>query len=1693
MYDQLLNDYEGKIITVKDLLKFPPRNDFLDKEIFSETRSRLKDKKPIEFLANDILETFLPEKKNNSGKWELYTGEYANRNFKIAMFGILKSGETVTVILDGIMPYFEIRIPNGQKSDSYLVKIRQICDEQQFKVREYTIVDGLTFKEYKDEASFIQLKFSSLSQRKNALKYFDLQNYETYHDEASSYYRVFSRDVRISYTSWLTLKNYQVIKNHTYFNTDIVIQLDYMNISQCTADILNDFYLKNDRTLIECNDIETWDTEEKLASTDVPHYNSPSADMFFVGMSYSWHDSKYIPVNELGPDSKDYKFEKPEGYLFMIGFTTVPIDPLPGRILVYCQNQGEIIDGIGLIRFKLKPQNITDFNGSNYDQPWITNEARKHRKLEYFEKCMSTLNLQMYRNLDAKSFIQPRDIQSYYYFKSYQFKVTAELMLPGEQLCYPGYLNIDLMPQLRKMYGNPEKFGLKAFLEKCKLGSKVDMPYQKMFAIYECSKIMKSMVKGDIYSDQVKEMIYEHLGLLELYKELKRQMSYVGEYCMIDAGRCQDLLVKNAFIREKRGLGDLSYTSMHDCVNKADGMKVRNLTVSYAQTRNIHASTKAPKNVEEGKYPGAYVVPPKKGVFAPKLTILDCLALAHLGTKDFQSWLNCNKEQVQDMCKTIRKYGCRASKYNEEIFSKHPKCFKNWIMIKQHLPVAGLDFSSLYPSLIMAYNLSPEMMLHSQLKALKLASEGKDLHRSCFKFNGREIEGWSVRHKYKYNPYPLVDKDGKKYEDPENAKMELPEVEFGVFPSILLILFNLRADIKAEVKPLKLRTEHLETLPKEELLKHKEEYDKLKFRIQMLTIKEKAVKVYMNTFYGESGNKRSPLRVLALAGGVTSAGQYNLKKVIQYVKSLGCEVYYGDSVLGDTPILCKFENKIKISTFDSIANWKNTQTDKQISYEWNQIEVWSKDGWTAVKSVVRHKTDKKIFRISTHTGTVDVTEDHSLLNEEGIEVKPNDVKIGYTLFHNYPIFDIVKTNITNTNNCYFTNGCKDAQSNIVSECLLNADIDEKYLYIKGYYSVNSNLKTVEKKYAAILYYLMKSIGFNVIINERDGYFNIQVINDYDTSGNKTIKSILELPNTQEYVYDITTENHTFQAGIGEMIVHNTDSCYISMNEDAFFDIECQYYSGEISRQEFIKQAVEISFNEIKAVNKGVNDMLFKDNGTMFLRMAYEEFLYPGLMSQKKKYAGIPHENIFNANPKEHASANDPAKGLFVKGLDLVKKGVSGLLKDVGIDILWKVFDYNNLRPLIEIVEDKVKECYSSEHKISDFIKTAQYRPNKKQNTHSFVERMKQLDLDPAPLERFRYVMVKKNPYIYDVRGRKSQLKVADRMEYDWMVEQEHMEIDLDYYMEKNVAGLLAGLIVYHNKFDVKPADDSEEEYKKAEKKSIAVAKKYIIKICQKYGNKYVSKDPIMKKIFSMSNQVFQEICVSIYGPNIASILDINILEKKKDDESIAIVGYTKNNTLFDKIITGIEKQCNIKGKVEADAFIKSMSKKNIDQLLVIKRIYKTLLDNRKEYFVKYQSVLSHKIRIHASYMRLLMDRKNTILKQIIDEIAFANNVDDYNGDMKSFKLDDMDPKYTIIINTKIADMIPLDELDIVMKFNKYYESSIALYKNIYFTQYVLNKMSNLITSKIGMVNLDSNDNSFEKDKFAEYVEQSYDK
>ncbi|RIB10075.1 hypothetical protein C2G38_2043783 [Gigaspora rosea] len=382
---------------------------------------------------------------------------------------------------------------------------------------------------------------------------------------------------------------------------------------------------------------------------------------------------------------------------------------------------------------------------------------------------------------------------------SINIKIDPRLSFESSFLKLPGCVPIDVCAK------------------KCGLNGKADMPISSLWKYYSEAKNRTS-------------------------GSFTKNMHDIVNYCIIDALRCQELMVKCNIINDYREVASIAYISLFDSHYYAIGMKVCNLLGAEAWTQDILFSMRISNQKESGKYPGAYVFPPEKG-------------------------------------------------------------------LENKLPVTGLDFAFLYPSIIMTYNLSPEKMVSTLLEADKLKRENKVLHSIKFKCNGNPVQAWTVRHKNKSD-------------------------QKGLFPKILENLLNVRNEIKAQLKALRKKKNHIEEVKSkmdrasgfllvasiiEDVLstvdkkKHAEmadtlnsfigssyddfrkEYSSICFDYNSLNSKQKAVKLYMNSFYSETGNSNSPFYKLEIAGSVTSAGQENIKSVAEYVRKKDFGIKYGDT------------------------------------------------------------------------------------------------------------------------------------------------------------------------------------------------------------------------------------------------------------------------------------------------------------------------------------------------------------------------------------------------------------------------------------------------------------------------------------------------------------------------------------------------------------------------------------------------------------------------------------------------------------------------------------------------------------------------------------------------------------------------------------------------------------------------------
>ena len=99
------------------------------------------------------------------------------------------------------------------------------------------------------------------------------------------------------------------------------------------------------------------------------------------------------------------------------------------------------------------------------------------------------------------------------------------------------------------------------------------------------------------------------------------------------------------------------------------------------------------------------------------------------------------------------------------------------------------------------------------------------------------------------------------------------------------------------------------------------------------------------------------------------------------------------------------------------------------------------------------------------------------------------------------------------------------------------------------------------------------------------------------------------------MYDFTTDNNHFSAGVGRIVVHNTDSCFMK------FPRACRGLAGKDALRATIKAAEACSEEFRKHIKEPQN-------------AEYEKTFWPFILISKKRYVGNMYEDDPDAKPKQ---------------------------------------------------------------------------------------------------------------------------------------------------------------------------------------------------------------------------------------------------------------------------------------------------------------------------------------------------------------------------------------------------------------------------------------------------------------------------
>lgn len=262
-----------------------------------------------------------------------------------------------------------------------------------------------------------------------------------------------------------------------------------------------------------------------------------------------------------------------------------------------------------------------------------------------------------------------------------------------------------------------------------------------------------------------------------------------------------------------------------------------------------------------------------------------------------------------------------------------------------HRNVAAFDFKSLYPSMIRAFNISPETIIKAgdrdkfdpsdvcTIPTFEVEGEDGPEERGGSTFR-RDREG------YISQMFVQTLERRKKYTDLQKVRLD----EVGTTDDDLYRLYN-----------------------------------RLAYSFKRLGL----------SFYGDLGNARSRYYDTELAQSITLAGQFFIRLTSKIAASFGMAPLYGDSITADRCVVIRDPlGRVRVEPVERIFElfeWRDRGDGKEVVDTDGWLALTNDDNgvgrWAPLNGIVRHLTNKRIYRLSTPEGVVETTEDHGIIVE----------------------------------------------------------------------------------------------------------------------------------------------------------------------------------------------------------------------------------------------------------------------------------------------------------------------------------------------------------------------------------------------------------------------------------------------------------------------------------------------------------------------------------------------------------------------------------------------------------------------------------------------------------------------------------------------------------------------------------------
>lgn len=1318
----------------------------------------------IEFQITDF---YVPESDRNNKKPIFEIDDYGNKIFnapdeyKIIIYGTTIKGHTVTLRVNGYSPYFYVK-PPPEWGNSKKTIVQKTYDLKQYLL--YTDVnkgeyssptiskrmrDHLEYmkvvskKEYwgftnDEDFYFIKIKVKSLGLYNIIKRFFEYntkENYKLYGSNLDPLLR-FIHDTNIQPCGWIKLESncYSFIETEDseFSRSGYNIECKYTDIKCCEINLIAPLLIMS--TDIECNsshgDFPVAKKDYKKLAVDliniakVEKCNKETVKSWIINAFYNTQHLTNGIINCLYTKSK-VKRENIEKLSENI------IDD----VIDILNNVYKLIKS-GIIKDEDESESeICDDEDSNTSLNNLTNSA----KLTGYEKSLISIFNKTFPELKGDKIIQIGSTFSRYGSDKIIYKhiITLNGCDKCDDIdieCYDNEKDvlmawkemiIRMDPDVISGY-NTFGFDFKYIAERCQELDIYDdfiMDLGKLKgrkSILETKNLSSSALgdnimylfamDGVISIDMLKDMQRTQkldsfkldsvakifLGdqkddlkpkeIFEKFKGSNEDRAVIAKYCIQDCALVNRLIDKLKVIENNIGMANVCYVPLNWLFMRGQGIKIFSLVSMKANKKNYNIPViEKPQNISnDDGYEGAIVLEPEEGI------------------------------------------------YLEE-------------------PMVVFDYNSLYPSSMIDRNLSHDAIVLDDEKYGHLDEDPNsnityniveyDIYEG--KGDKKKVIGKKV---CKYVQY----KDGRK----------------GILPTILIDLLEARAltrkmmlykivkyhyhneereviglldereknNVEIETLTIKdCKTKKVTILEKSKIIDIVDRYNK--FEIAVLDSLQLAYKITANSLYGQTGSRTSQIYMKDIAACTTARGREMIMIAKKFVEDEhDCEVIYGDSVMPYTPILLRNKQTGLIGTREICnigsytgTNWvpyeqfkceQSNRSEKEQIYS-THLEVWTDKGWSLIKRIIRHKCKKRIYRVSTLSGIVDVTEDHSLLDINKTIIKPSDLKID----ENKLLTSFPKLNYSKLEHTYY---------NESTEFIFKSQLEAQKYYL-----------------------MLKSRDYNPIVECTGMYYLFTYNHNRDEEVIKSYVKDIKLLHEEydDYVYDIETEEGVFQAGIGNIIVKNTDSIF------------CKFpLYNEEGKRVYGKEAVQYAIKKGQEVEKCIKKIM-----PLHQNLAYEKVLWPFILLSKKRYVG----NLYENNPSKCK--------LKSMGLAIKRRDYAPIVKIIYGGILDILVNKGNLGESVRFLRNSLDDLVNGRMDLSTLIVSKTLKGSYKDPTkiaHKVLaDRIGERDEGNKPMinERVPYIYIKTPPGI--------EVKLqGDRIEHPDYIKEHNLVPDYKFYI-----------------------------------------------------------------------------------------------------------------------------------------------------------------------------------------------------------------------------------------------------------------------------------------------------------------------